>query len=487
MQSIMRRLADSGILQSFVTQTSIAHLPREKFLEIPIPLPPIAEQQAIAEALSDADALIESLEQLLAKKRQIKQGAMQDLLTGHRRLPGFSGAWEVKRLGEICRIGMGRTPSRLKSEYWGHGYKWLSIADLKSKVVSDSKEEITDLAASEMSVIPKGTLLMSFKLSIGRLCFAGCDLYTNEAICSFNDLRANASFLYYYLGRVDFSLYGKLAVKGYTLNKASLHQVEVALPSVEEQAAIASVLTTMDDDITALESKLQKARQIKQGMMQELLTGRIRLVSSSPAMALQVNTPPQAAPVEASPPKAHNWQFNEAVVLGVLAKLYGSDAHPLARVRRTKMAYLFHRHAEGVAEGYLKKAAGPYNPNVRYGGPEKIAIQQGYVAEHNNGTYPGLVPGEKVSQAEAYFEKWYGPEAHKWLLRLKYKKTEELELLATVDMAMEELKREGRMVRWQDVKQIIKDHPEWQAKLERPIFSDDNIQRAIPECEDLLA
>jgi len=246
-------------------------------LQIPFP-PAKAEQEAIAEALSDADNLIESLEQLIAKKRQIKQGAMQELLTGEKRLPGFSGEWKAKMLGEICEISMGRTPPRLNQAMWGRGYVWLSIADLRSRIVSQSKEEVTELAASTMKIIPKGTLLMSFKLSIGRLCFAGCDLFTNEAICSFTNLQANPDFLYYTLGRTDFSLYGKQAVKGYTLNKAALHIVEVKLPSEAEQTAIATILSDMDAEIAALETKLSKARQVKQGMMQELLTGNIRLI-----------------------------------------------------------------------------------------------------------------------------------------------------------------------------------------------------------------
>jgi type I restriction enzyme S subunit len=161
---------------------------------------------------------------------------------------------------------------------WGTGHQWLSIADLKSKVVSESKEQITPLAAASMAIVPKGTLLMSFKLSIGRLCFAGCDLFTNEAICSFNDLQANADLLYYVLGRMDFSIYGKQAVKGYTLNKASLSLVEVSLPTREEQAAIAAVLSDMDTELAALAARRDKTRALKQAMMQELLTGRTRLI-----------------------------------------------------------------------------------------------------------------------------------------------------------------------------------------------------------------
>lgn len=267
----------SSISQNTI-QTGVPHINLGILRKIYVPSPPIVEQKAIATALSDMDALISGLDQLIAKKRDIKQATMQQLLTGQTRLPGFSGEWEVKRLGELSQISMGRTPSRMYGAYWGAGYKWLSIADMKGKFISDSSEEITELAAKQMTIIPKGTLLMSFKLSIGRLAFSGCDLFTNEAICSFNNLKASAEYLYYALQRVDFSLYGKQAVKGFTLNKASLQQVEVAIPPVEEQAAIATVLSDIDAELTALEARRDKAKQLKQGMMQELLTGRIRLV-----------------------------------------------------------------------------------------------------------------------------------------------------------------------------------------------------------------
>ena len=115
--------------------------------------------------------------------------------------------------------------------------------------MAESKEEITQVAAEQMNLIRKGTLLMSFKLSIGRLCFAGCDLYTNEAICNFNNLNGNVDFLYYVLHRTDFALYGKQAVKGYTLNRESLQRIEVTMPSIDEQATIAAVLSDMDAEI----------------------------------------------------------------------------------------------------------------------------------------------------------------------------------------------------------------------------------------------
>jgi type I restriction enzyme S subunit len=244
-----------------------------------IAFPPKAlEQELIANAVRDVDTLIKSLAQLIAKKTLVKIAVLQALLTGKTRLPGYTGEWKSKKMGDICDIAMGGTPARLNPAYWGRGFTWLSIGDLRSKTVSTSKEQITASAASAMNLVTKGTLLMSFKLSIGRLCFAGCDLYTNEAICSFNNLKADAGFLYYALGRTDFSLYGKQAVKGFTLNKESLKAIEVNLPPDDEQKAIATVFNDMDVEIGALESQLDKLWQSKLGITQELLTGRIRLV-----------------------------------------------------------------------------------------------------------------------------------------------------------------------------------------------------------------
>jgi type I restriction enzyme S subunit len=246
--------------------------------KIHVPIPSLSEQRAIAQALSDVDALLDGLDRLIAKKRDLKQAAMQQLLTGQTRLPGFHGEWEVKRLENLCDLRVGRTPPRLNPALWGEGYVWLSIADIQSKFVASSKEQVTMAAAATMELIQSGTLLMSFKLSIGRLCFAGCDLFTNEAICSFNNLKANAEYLYYALSRVDFSLYGKQAVKGYTLNKESLKTVKVTVPASAEQAAIAKMLTEMDLELAGLEQRRQKTHALKRAMMQELLTGRTRLV-----------------------------------------------------------------------------------------------------------------------------------------------------------------------------------------------------------------
>ncbi len=170
----------------------------------------------------------------------------------------------------------------------------------------------------------------------------------------------------------------------------------------------------------------------------------------------------------------------------MLAKQFGSEKFPLGRMRRMKLTYLLRRHLEGHAEGYLKKAAGPYNPKTKFGGPETIALRKGYVREHKSGDLQGFVAGENIAQAEAWFDQWYGPEARGWLERFRQRKNEELELLATVDMAAEEVRSRGQEVTVATVKDVIEAGPEWKPKLSRDVFSDGRIARAIETCRTLF-
>lgn len=279
---LFRHCQASGVFAKIALQTtSIAHLGASRFCALRVVVPPLPEQRAIARALSDVDDLISALDKLIEKKRAIKQATMQQLLTGRTRLPGFGGEWSVDILGNVAQLSTGSTPSRNDISSWGVGYSWLSIGDLHGKVVSESAEEITEFAARRLQLVPAGTLLMSFKLSIGRLAFAGRDLFTNEAICAIRCTRIDREYAYYALSRVDFGLYGKQAVKGVTLNREALQSILLPIPPLPEQRAIAAVLSDMDAEIEALERRRKKTRLVKQGMMQELLTGRIRLLEPS--------------------------------------------------------------------------------------------------------------------------------------------------------------------------------------------------------------
>jgi type I restriction enzyme S subunit len=288
MLNLLQYLSASGFLLNFVTQTSIAHLPKDKFETVPIPLPPTkAEQEAIAEALSDADALIESLEQLIAKKRQIKQGAMQELLTGKRRLPGFSEEWEVKRLGTIADIRSGGTPSTTQSRFWDGDVLWCTPTDITGlngrKYLSDTNRRISlmGLNSSSAEMIPANSVVMTSRATIGECAINTIPVSTNQGFKNFVPLdQYDVEFLYYLLTTQKpgfISLCGGSTFL--EIGKTQLANYIVKLPTTkDEQTAIADILSDMDAELAALEEKRAKARQVKQGMMQELLTGRIRLI-----------------------------------------------------------------------------------------------------------------------------------------------------------------------------------------------------------------
>ncbi len=448
-----------------------------------IPLPTKAEQEAIAEALSDADALIESLEQLLAKKRHLKQGAMQQLLTGKKRLPGFSGEWEVKRLGDVAAPRNERIDPR-KSGVQDFCIELEHIGSATGALVGCTS---TGEQSSLKSVFRAGDVLFGkLRAYLKKYWYADRSGVCSTEIWVFSpkDNLVSSAYLFQVVQTDKFievtsSAYGTHMPRS-DWNVVKNYELPLP-PTPEEQTAIATLLSDMDAELAALEAKLAKARNLKQGMMQELLTGRIRLVQPTSNV---MPFPEKAQP--ATTTGSHNKQINEAVIIGVLSKHFGTEDYPLPRKRRVKLMYLLHRYAEGKAEGYLKKAAGPYDPGMKYKGPETIALKNGYVREHHNGSYPGFVAGDKIVQAESYFEKWYGADVLTWLEQFRYKKTDELELLATVDMAMVDLAGEGRTIDLSSVKSMIADHPEWVPKLSRETFSDANIERAIGVCIGLF-
>lgn len=158
--------------------------------------------------------------------------------------------WEWKKLDELTEVNIGKTPSRSKSEYFLGNKIWLSIRDLKSDYISDSNEKITDEAikTSNMKVIPKGTLLMSFKLTLGKTAFADCDLYTNEAIASLpikNENVIDKYFLKYSINVIDLEKEVDNAVKGKTLNKEKIKNLDIPLPPLEEQKRIVAKLDNL--------------------------------------------------------------------------------------------------------------------------------------------------------------------------------------------------------------------------------------------------
>ena len=261
---------------------------RNDLHDIGVVVPVAAAQQCrIAEALSDADALIESLEQLLAKKRQIKQGAMQELLTGQRRLPGFVSDWHVMRLAELADIRSGGTPSTSRSEFWAGEIPWCTPTDITAlqggKYLQQTSRTVSalGLAASSAELIPPGSIVMTSRASIGVCAINVVPLSTNQGFKNFVPFECVVGEFLYYLLTVQRQRFLNLCAGSTFLEigKAQLVGYEVCLPiDKSEQTAIATTLSDMDAELTALEARVAKTRLLKQGMAQALLTGRIRLV-----------------------------------------------------------------------------------------------------------------------------------------------------------------------------------------------------------------
>ena len=458
------------------------------FRTTPVVLPSLPEQSAIAEALSDVDGLLAALEALIAKKRAIKQAAMQQLLTGKTRLPGFSGKWETKRLGDtFTYLPTGNNPRADLSEYGqveyihygdvhAHTQPFLNCAyyDLpridKSRVANAAHLQDGDLVMVDASEDLVG---IGKSIEVNGIAEKNVVAGLHTILCRGNpDCWAMGfkAYLQFIPAFKSALISGATGISVYAISKKQLADIKLALPSPLEQEAIVSILSDMDAEVAALERRRDKTRTIKRGMMQQLLTGRVRLIR----------------PETRSVGRTHNWQFNEAVVISVLVKHFGNEQYPLGRMRYTKLSYLLHRYEEGHAEGYLKKAAGPYNPQTRYGGPEKIALQKDYVRQHRSGKGQGFVASTNVDEAEVYFDRWYGSELLQWLEQFRYKKNNDLELLTTVDMAVAELYEAEEKISVENVKKVIRSHPEWEPKLDRPIFSDASLARAIESCQKLF-
>ncbi len=275
----------SGIerLLALTTGSTFPNIDGKSLRSIPIPIPPtLAEQTAIAEVLSDTDALIQRLDQLIAKKRNIKQGAMQELLTGKKRLPGFAGEWEKKKVSEVGEIITGSTPPTSNKTYWNGDIPWITPTDISAiRDIWCSERQITQYGLKVLRQLPANTLLVTCIASIGKNSIlrktGACNQQINAVI---PDDKHNVDYLYYLIENNKFHLLSRAGITATNIvsKREFMEIVFVFPPTLAEQTAIAAVLSDMDAEIAALEQKRDKYKAIKRGMMQELLNGKTRLV-----------------------------------------------------------------------------------------------------------------------------------------------------------------------------------------------------------------
>lgn len=275
----------SAIVREQAGEQAVPLVNKSQFSEFEIPMPPLVEQKEIATALADADDLITTLERLIAKKQAIKQGMMQQLLTGRTRLPGFTGSWSMRKIGDFAEVRAGGTPSTSVSEFWGGEIPWMSSGEIHKKRVFDVNGRITTLGLQKSSahLFPRRTVLMALAgqgKTRGTVAISHIDLTTNQSIAGiYPSSEHDPDYLYYNLDTRYSELRGESTGDGGRggLNLTIIKNVEVPFPKVSEQRAIAAVLADVDNEVSALSAQLTKARAIKTGMMQQLLTGRTRL------------------------------------------------------------------------------------------------------------------------------------------------------------------------------------------------------------------
>jgi type I restriction enzyme S subunit len=260
-----------------------------EYSQIPVPRPPIPEQRAIAAALSDVDALLDGLDRLISKKRDLKQAGMQQLLTGQTRLPGFSREWEVRSLDSLGTWRGGMTPSMQNPAFWDGGdFPWISSGDVKVSRLKDTSQHVTSWAVRQGAavVVPGNSIVLVTRSGILRKYLPVALLERPMAINQ--DIKVlipnetvRGDFLLHALtGRGD-QILARCLKSGTTVESVEfpwLKAFAIPIPHIDEQTAIAAVLSDMDAELAALEARRDKTRDLKQGMMQELLTGRTRLV-----------------------------------------------------------------------------------------------------------------------------------------------------------------------------------------------------------------
>lgn len=270
------------------TSNSMKNIAKERLLEIAIPKPRIQEQQHIAEAISDIDELVVSLEKLIEKKKAIKQGTMQQLLTGKIRLPGFIEAWKEVKLKKRCIISRGGSPRPIQDYLTddSDGIHWIKIGDVDpaDKYIVSTREKIKPSGAEKSRSVFKGDLILSNSMSFGRPYFLkinGCIHDGWLAIQEYQDA-FDVDFLYYALcAEYIYQQYVQMAAGSSVknLNKEKVGNLVILYPEdKKEQKAIAAILSDMDGELEVLNKRFSKAQDIKLGMMQQLLTGQIRLI-----------------------------------------------------------------------------------------------------------------------------------------------------------------------------------------------------------------
>ncbi len=500
-------LCSETVLQQYINMaagSSVKNLNKEKVAKLIICAPPLPEQRHIAEVLSDTDSYISALERLIAKKEAVKQGTMQELLTGKCRLPGFKGEWVEKQLGNVTNIFKGHGLSKAKIALEGcfpcilYGELFTEYNEIITSITSRTNYIEGVPSVKGDILIPASTTTIGIDLAKASVIpFDNVLLGGDINIIRPNDKNINSIFLAMYImytKKIEISIRAKGSTV-YHLHGKDLFDLSLCIPpTLAEQTAIAEILSDMDAELSALKKKLEKIRLIKQGMMDALLTGKIRLPEDKPNVQFTQRKEQEEILYAAEKTeeytanhKKRNKHIDDAVMIaGIVNELY-SQKYPLGRKKVQKCLYLLRRHQKRSTTEFKKKAAGPYADEIRYRGGEPIALSAQYIITQKGTKGTLFFKGTNIQQALNYIEQWNMQTDIQWLReRLKFKSVDTLELWATVDMAICDLENMQMPISLSSIKHLIATNEEWKKKLEKPLFNDANIIKAISELRTLF-
>lgn len=258
---------------------SIVHIYKSTLENVNIPVPPLAEQEKIAEILSLWDKAIEQTRQLIAYKEKQKKGLMQNLLTGKKRLHGFNDKWKTYIVKELGLVITGKTPNTEKNEYYGDEFLFITPTDIHYKYTTKTERNLSKSGLNKSKLIPKNSVLITCIASIGKNTINKSDCAINQQI---NAIVPNNNFYYeyiYYYMTFNSPYLLKFAGKSATsiINKTTFEEIDVTIPPLDEQKAIADILCKADEEIELLNKQLDLYTEQKKGLMQNLLTGKVRV------------------------------------------------------------------------------------------------------------------------------------------------------------------------------------------------------------------
>ncbi len=497
-------LVNRNILEGLGTGATVKGIKLETLKAIKISLPSLKIQRKIASILSGYDDLIENNQKRIKLLEKMAQQTYEEWFV-RMRFPGYETAvfdenglpegWAKVKLGQLWEI---QSSKRIYlSDYVESGVPFFRGKEISQKggnlKISDVLY-ISELKFSELKNkfgAPKaGDILLTAVGTLGNLYMVkhtDDEFYFKDGnlIWLKENSKYSSHFLFYTLKSSSFQNHiNNIAIgssqKALTIK--GLKESEIIYPSKDIIEKLDEIVKPINLSIENLQSQNQRFREVRDILLPRLMMGMID-VSGSLVQMESIEAKPTDAkviPLE-QPKKEASKEFKEAVLIACLTERFGSKKFPLGRKRYTKLSYLFHRYSDNKIQDYLRKAAGPYNPKTKYGGPEKIALQNKYIQnwKGEKGT-TGFVTAEKIEDAKTYFSNYWQIADLDWLTTaFKFKSNDELELLATVDNSLVELSKKNLEFIAANVLGIIKSEKEWEAKLERTIFSDANVERAI--------